>query len=69
MFKILLDSVKEPALHVSLVWSGVAKLLIKQHIFRSTLQCYFVALQFFAEESQCWCQPKTQKQKYYVQGI
>lgn len=60
MFKILLDSVKEPALHVSLIWRGVAKLFIKFHIFRCTFQCYFVALQFFAEESQCWYQPTKQ---------
>lgn len=55
-----MDSVKEPALHVSLIWSGVAKLFIKFHVFWRTLQCYFVALQFFAEESQCWYQPKKQ---------
>lgn len=52
--KLLSSSVEESTLHVRLVWSGVAKLLVESHIFGCTFQCDFIAIQLFAEKSECW---------------
>lgn len=52
--KLLLSSVIESTLHVSLIWCGVAKLVVESHVLGCTFQCDFIAVQFFAEKSKSW---------------